>query len=254
MEPVGLLNLGNTCYINAVLQCFMYDPEFKKAVLNKKSNFNTLLLDIPYNLKKIVNHIISNSNFKRYEQNDSHEFLVKFIELLNTDIYLGKLKTRVNCKKCNSVFNNYSSFNTIDLNVVPGKTSVTSLFMDYLKTELLNDPKNLYYCNTCKSEQVSEKKIILFELPDRLIVTLKKYSTKSKIRLNNLLIRDSGSIKRYILSGIVNHSGNVNHSGHYTANILLNNKWYFIDDNIICLDDCILLDNPDAYILLYKLI
>lgn len=36
--PAGLTNLGNTCYLNATVQCFKTVPELKKALMDFESN------------------------------------------------------------------------------------------------------------------------------------------------------------------------------------------------------------------------
>ena len=254
MIPTGLLNLGNTCYINSVLQCFfMYDPDFTQALLQSDGVIIKLLFDIPNNLNKIIDHF---TYFKKGQQHDAHEFLIKFIELVTPGhtLFLGQTKTSIKCKGCNSETNNYEDFNTIDLDVPSYPSSVTNLFIDYLKNEVQTDPKNLYYCDICKSEQVSRKKISLFKLPSRLIITLKKYHIKPNIKLDTYLhIRNGAGINKYRLSGIINHYGNLQY-GHYNANVLINDKWYFINDQSVCLADTDGLEKPEAYILLYKLI
>lgn len=37
--PAGLTNLGNTCYLNATVQCFKIVPELKQALLNFQGDF-----------------------------------------------------------------------------------------------------------------------------------------------------------------------------------------------------------------------
>jgi ubiquitin C-terminal hydrolase len=299
MKLVGFLNLGNTCYINSILQCFVYDQLFitnlvdtlpiGKLLLDITGNIdleqNHENLIIPYNLTKFVDYFISQKTwFHKYQQNDAHEFLTNFIDLVCnpvigvnqclggpdelwnhflkcndspfTMIYHGQTRTCTKCLKCNSHSNRYEEFNTINLNVpltTPG--SLTDLFVDYLKKEVHTDSKNLYYCDKCEQEVESEKKVSLYRLPSRLIIVLKKYLNKINVKIENLTIKESisGKLMKYRLSGIVKHSGNL-HDGHYTSNVLINDKWYFIDDHKIYLNDSLVIDDPDAYILVFNLI
>jgi len=50
MKIVGFPNLGNTCYLNSVLQCFIYNKDFQEIVENNDGPFVNCL-------KKIINKI-----------------------------------------------------------------------------------------------------------------------------------------------------------------------------------------------------
>jgi len=92
-------------------------------------------------------------------------------------------------------------------------------------------------------------------LPNILIIVLKRYSengTKilSDVKYDKILsIRLDNEVKKYHLTSIINHYGNL-YNGHYTASIKLNEKWYNVDDNNININTEY--DN-NAYILFYSL-
>ena len=73
-----------------------------------------------------------------------------------------------------------------------------------------------------------------------MILVFKRYnSTGNKILSNveyneNLKIRETctSDVKNYNLTGIINHMGNL-YNGHYTSNVKINDKWYFMDDDVV---------------------
>jgi ubiquitin carboxyl-terminal hydrolase 2/21 len=295
MKLITFPNLGNTCYVNSVIQCFIYNnvfrkfcdiPELKKIILESDIIKNNENLNVTYNLSIFVNFLFNKkTQFKRFEQNDAHEFLVQFLDILTSEVhgrmdfhktknkfwneflkqnnfspfineYFGQSKNCVTCQGCRKSNDSFDQFSSINLVVPPKETkSVSQLFVKYLSNILEADPSNLYHCDTCKSLQISQHKCSLVILPKTLIIVLKRYSSsgtkiKSEVILDKSLHIKEDTVKVYNLTAVVNHQGNL-FDGHYTANVLINDSWYLFDDEIITKVNVFNYANPNAYILFY---
>ena len=279
MKLVGIFNLGNTCYINSVLQCFINDSDFQSKINTFKENSEVL--------KEIVNFLLSNhelvirkfnilefinsftnkhKSFTRFQQHDAHEFLLNFLDLFDSSEYYGKTKLQITCCRCKRSKDVIEDFTTINLNVPEVKNNkdysdLTDLFINYLKKEKHDDPNNLYFCDFCKCNTVSEKKIILWKLPKKLIIVLKRYSdngskihTDVEFSIKDLLIKEteSGIVNNYSLTSVINHIGDTNY-GHYFCSIKKENKWFLIDDETLSLSSKIDNNNNKSYILFYSI-
>jgi ubiquitin C-terminal hydrolase len=296
MKLITFPNLGNTCYINSVLQCFIYNPyfrkfcdipELKKIILESCTIKNNESLNVTYNLTVFANYIFNKkTQFKRFQQNDAHEFLIQFLDILTSEIhgrmdfctmknknwneflktnnfspfineYHGQSKLSIECLKCRKKSESFEEFNTINLNVPKESKSVCQLFVKYLGNVLESDPSNLYFCDTCKSQQISQHKQSIVILPKTLIIVLKRYTAsglkiKSEVILDKQLHIRETDVKVYNLVAVVNHQGNL-FDGHYNSHVLINDEWYLFDDENISKVKVFNYSNPDAYILFYSL-
>jgi ubiquitin C-terminal hydrolase len=114
---VGFRNLGNTCYMNSILQCLVRLPNFRdafqsitSACLNSSSKlrgklalaFKSLIDEVrstsnngvvtPYEVKAQIGQF--SRQFAGYEQQDSAEFLRCILEALNQDLNRNSSKKR----------------------------------------------------------------------------------------------------------------------------------------------------------------
>ena len=256
MKLFSFYNLGNTCYINSVLQCFINDPYFQKKIKKQSGGIYDLLNEInvdltendtfkydKYNLEQIV--YFFRTKFKKFEQYDSHEFLLEFLETLKLNHYSGVIKSSVVCLNCNNVNCNLENFYTIDIPVL--HSNLIENFMKYLKKENIHE----YDCEKCKCKTECQKKLYLNKLPKTLIIVLKKYngteSTFTDLKIKETL---SENIYNYLLYAVIYHYGTLD-NGHYNCSVKINENWYFIDDDKIYLNNNEL-NYKNSYILFYK--
>ncbi|KTG32151.1 hypothetical protein cypCar_00022489 [Cyprinus carpio] len=185
----GLVNFGNTCYCNSVLQALYFCRPFRENVLaykvqqKKKENLLTCLADLFHSIttqkkkvgvippKKFISRLRKeNDLFDNYMQQDAHEFLNY---LLNTvaDILQEEKKQE---KQNGRLKNNGTAIATdtepeqnkvsskdedfLDLSVdVEQNTSITHCLRDFSNTETLCSEYK-YYCEMCCSKQEAQKR------------------------------------------------------------------------------------------------
>ncbi|KAK7840555.1 ubiquitin carboxyl-terminal hydrolase 25 [Quercus suber] len=168
--PLGLKNLGNSCYLNSVLQCLTYTPplanfclkfqhsslcedrkrgggECPFCILEKRiarSLSVDLALDAPAKLQNCLR--IFAEHFKCGRQEDAHEFLRYVDEIM--DISLDVLVSN----------------------------SLKDAFQKFFQPEIL-DGNNKYKCDNCKKLVAARKQMSIRQAPNVLVIQLKRFES-----------------------------------------------------------------------------
>jgi ubiquitin C-terminal hydrolase len=177
----GLQNLGNSCYLNSILQCLSSLPLFRTWLLNEdnfkdklENNknkfknesitkrlselFNNIWCDYvtvsPKSIKTIMGQI--NDQFQNNEQQDSHEFLNCLLDTVHEEV----------CTKVNVEFNNIANevmgyMIYMKFKDMPDDVSKYDIFMDYYNNKA-NEDDRLYYDD--KLRQFREERSDIVEI------------------------------------------------------------------------------------------
>ena len=195
-RKIGLINLSNSCYINAVLQCLFHIPElvkyfFKnepfdpnKKILSFALNFFVQILYKPLNYNDNISkydptficNIISalNKNFSPHKPNDAKDFLIFLIDQLHRE--LNKTDPSKN--------NNY--FNIIQ------KSDPLSQFINYFAYNYRSIISDLFnWTNQVKRTCECNSSIISYQTFPYLILDLEntridKYKKRKKEELSKM--------------------------------------------------------------------
>ena len=225
----GLVNFGNTCYCNSVLQALYFCRPFREKVLdykarNKRSNKETLLTclaDLFHNIatqkkktgtvapKKFIARLRKeNEVFDNYMQQDAHEFLNYLLNTIadlvtaekggnhgnsttNTWVHEIFQGTLTNETRClNCESLSSKDEDFLDLSVdVDQNTSINHCLRVFSNTETLSS-EHKYYCENCCSKQEAQKRMRIKKLPMILALHLKRFKyTESQNRHTKLSYR-----------------------------------------------------------------
>ncbi|XP_051483426.1 ubiquitin carboxyl-terminal hydrolase 17-like isoform X9 [Apus apus] len=208
----GLQNLGNTCFLNAVLQCLTYTPPLAKYLLSREhsqscaqphscvmfrvqEHVNKVLctaapsilpLDVLVVLQRIGDH------FQLGRQEDAHEFLRCTLDAMQRaclpetsrgdmfskttivhQIFEGLMRSRVTCLSCGAASESFEPFLDVLLDI-KGAASVTEALDNFMKPETL-EAENGYRCSHCGQVVVASKACTIQRAPEVLTLGLKRF-------------------------------------------------------------------------------
>lgn len=263
----GIINMGNTCYMNSVLQLLLNCSSFNnivkkysgKDITNKLSNFideyNISNSSVkPKNLKKCIEENID--FFNNYSQHDSFEFLVLFLDLINSNCNdeiskIFNIKTNINIKCKIISCSNESIHNENNMYLMlPLKSTLDDSYREYKSTVRID--KDLIYCEKCQKKTVSRKMILIEEWPNDIIIILKRFHNNSQKNNNDINIPIKWRHNYELIGGIV-HMGS-SFGGHYIYFGKKNSKFYLFNDSSVSELDSKNLDKllKKSYILHYR--
>ena len=185
----GLINIGNTCYMNSVLQVFLNIKKLKEIFLKidpkENANFLNFIIDeekpkkcmlikefinllkekwieekkaiAPKKFKEICGEY--NETFKGFDQQDAHDFYTFLVDSLHEDTNIKTTYTKVEeNENINENLNENELANEYWANTVRNNASYFyGLFMGQLKSTLI--------CSECKKMKIKYEPFSSLELP-----------------------------------------------------------------------------------------
>ncbi|CAN8194279.1 unnamed protein product [Coccothraustes coccothraustes] len=206
----GLLNLGNTCYINVILQCLTYTPPLANYLLSYKHSQSCqqpgfcMMCTMEAHVRKVLCSSATailpaavlrdlkfiGEEFEYGRQENAYEFLRCTLEAMhraclscNLDvssqettiihqIFGGFMKSRVTCLSCQAVVDSYKAFLDVSLDI-RAASSLTRVLEDCVTPKQL-DQKECFRCRKCKKKAAASKKVTVDRAPRVLTLCLER--------------------------------------------------------------------------------
>ncbi|XP_061374906.1 ubiquitin carboxyl-terminal hydrolase 16-like [Gastrolobium bilobum] len=301
----GLSNLGNTCFLNAILQCLTHTVPLVLGlrscnhstpcaghidglcvVCALREHIQSSLVASggylsPLKFVDNLNHF--SSVFRRYQQEDAHEFLQCaldklercFLDLKKSNIsfeddnlvekvFGGRLISKLRCCNCGCCSDTYEPL--IDLSLeIDNVDTLPNALESFTKMENI-DAK--FRCDSCKEEVSMEKRLILDQTPLVASFHLKRFKTDGtyveKIDkhvdfpleldlMSYTTFNQNNSVPlKYELYAVVVHVGISSTSGHYFCFVRsAPDIWHKLDDAMVTKVSVDFVLSQEAYILFY---
>ncbi|XP_006991849.3 ubiquitin carboxyl-terminal hydrolase 17-like protein B [Peromyscus maniculatus bairdii] len=204
----GLLNTGNTCYLNATLQCLTHTPPLANYMLSQEhsrscchqedctmcameTHVTQSLLhsrDVMQPPKKLT------ATFHKDKQEDAHEFLMFTLNAMHEsclrgskhsegpsedsslihEIFGGSCRSQIKCLSCQGTSDSVNPFLDISLDINAAQ-SVNEALENFVKPEELCG-ENAYHCDHCQEKMPASKTLTIETASKVVLLVLNRFS------------------------------------------------------------------------------
>ncbi|EPS59868.1 hypothetical protein M569_14935, partial [Genlisea aurea] len=225
LRPFGLLNCGNSCYANAVLQCLAFTRPLTSYFLQglhsrtcrkkdwclicefehlmqkgRETNYPLSPVGIISHVKRIGNHLIPG------RQEDAHDFLRNVVEKMQS-IWLeesgfsgslaedstlfglsfgGYVRSKIKCLKCSGRSVQCDRLMDIAVEISGDIDTLNEALAQFTISETLGGDDK-YKCSRCKSYERAKKKLTVVEAPNILTLVLKRFQSGNSEKLKKFV-------------------------------------------------------------------
>ncbi|KAL0350159.1 UNVERIFIED_CONTAM: Ubiquitin carboxyl-terminal hydrolase 17 [Sesamum radiatum] len=251
LHPFGLVNCGNSCYANAVLQCLTFTRPISSYLLQGLHS-------------KTCKNVVDKMQSVCLEEAGVSGSFAEDSTLMGLT-FGGFLRSKIQCMKCLGRSERCDRMMDLTVEIDGNIYTLEEALKQFTTSETLGGDDK-YKCSRCKSYEKAKKELTVLEAPNILTIVLKRFRSGNLEKLNklvqfpevlNLAPYMSGMNDKYPvydLYAVVVHLGVMNaaYSGHYVSYVKdFQGDWFRIDDSRVSRVDLETVLSVEAYILFY---